>query len=91
MTDRRMDRIAKRIVAADSDLFDKAVEYIRNNLKVPEVKPVDYEHSVRWDIDELLSKFAEENGIETEWYEQDWWEKDGFTIGDFYEAAFGEQ
>ena len=91
MTHRRMDMIARRIVSADSGMFDKAVEYIRRNLKVPEVKPIDYEYSVRWDIDELLDRFAKENGLESEWYEKDWWEKDGFTIGDFYEAAFGEQ
>ena len=82
MLNKRINKIAKELVAADSDIFHKAVAYIRAHLKTELQDSI----STFNEIEDLLDKFTEENGLETEWYEQEWWEKDGFTIQDFYNA-----
>lgn len=82
MLQERINKIAKALVAADSDIFNKAVVYIRTHLKTELQDSI----STFNEIEDLLDKFTDENDLETEWYEQEWWEKDGFTIQDFYNA-----
>lgn len=80
--EKRINRIARQLVAADSDVFNKAVDYIKQHLST------DLKDSISTfdEMEELLDKFTDENGLETEWYEKEWWEKDGFSLQDFYDA-----
>ncbi len=80
--EKRINRIARQLVAADSDVFNKAVDYIRRHLSTDLKDSI----SIFDEIEDLLDNFTEENGLETQWYEQEWWEKDGFRIKDFYDA-----